>query len=489
LTAALYLRKSRAEEDMPIAETLARHKDTLIRFAVANDIQITEVYEEVVSGDSLFARPAMLRLLDGIDAYDAVLCMDIDRLGRGNMKEQGIILETLKTADVKIITPRKVYDLNNEMDETYSEFESFMARQELKMIKRRMQRGIRKSAEEGCHMGTAPYGYRNVRVNGKSTLEIVSDQAKIVRLIFEMYLSGSGVNLIANRLNDMSIPPLRVARWDKVCIRKILKNDVYIGRITYGRVLRTNRPGSKAVIRPPEQWIKAPGLHQPIIDTETFERVQEIMRKKHRPAVKDNLTIRNPFAGVIKCMQCGRALEHHPYKGHEYLLCKTKGCVRMSNLKYIEAAFLTELKSQLDTLLSTENAAAPNAETLSLINSLEAELENQRKQKERLHDLLERGAYSIEVFRQRGALLAERIASTEKSLAAEKTKDAQRQNRASVVIPRIQEILQFYSNGTPEEKNKLIKAAVSRVFYFKERDASPKDFTLQLEFIAPQSFQ
>ena len=54
--------------------------------------------------------------------------MDLDRLGRGDMKDQGIILETFKESKTKIITPRKTYDLTDEFDEEYSEFEAFMAR-------------------------------------------------------------------------------------------------------------------------------------------------------------------------------------------------------------------------------------------------------------------------------------------------------------------------------------------------------------------------
>ncbi|HEX3039059.1 MAG TPA: recombinase family protein, partial [Caproiciproducens sp.] len=148
MKAAMYLRKSRAEEITDtVDETLKRHRETLTEFAEKCGIDITGIYEEVVSGESLFARPQMLRLLADVEnrRYDAVLCMDIDRLGRGAMSDQGVILETLKSTQTKIITPRKVYDLSNEMDETYSEFESFLARQELKTIKRRMQRGIRKT--------------------------------------------------------------------------------------------------------------------------------------------------------------------------------------------------------------------------------------------------------------------------------------------------------------------------------------------------------
>ncbi len=112
MNVAMYLRKSRAEElTDTVDETLKRHKETLLEFAVKNKLAVSKesIYEEVVSGESLYARPEMLRLLADVEGskYDAVLCMDIDRLGRGAMSDQGIILETLKAADTKIITPRK----------------------------------------------------------------------------------------------------------------------------------------------------------------------------------------------------------------------------------------------------------------------------------------------------------------------------------------------------------------------------------------------
>ncbi|MEG1152304.1 MAG: recombinase family protein, partial [Oscillospiraceae bacterium] len=89
---AVYLRKSRAEEASDtIDETLAKHKAVLLEYAKKNKLKIIKTYEEVVSGESLLARPQMLQMLTDVedDKYDAVLCMDIDRLGRGGMKDQG----------------------------------------------------------------------------------------------------------------------------------------------------------------------------------------------------------------------------------------------------------------------------------------------------------------------------------------------------------------------------------------------------------------
>lgn len=79
----------------------------------------------------------MIRLLSDIEAdkYDGVLCMDIDRLGRVDTKDRGIILDTFKSHDTKIITPRKIYNLNDEIDEFSTEIQMLMARQELKRLR------------------------------------------------------------------------------------------------------------------------------------------------------------------------------------------------------------------------------------------------------------------------------------------------------------------------------------------------------------------
>ena len=153
MNTVIYLRKSRADEEAEKQgeyETLAKHKSTLLKIAKEKKLNILEIKEELVSGESISNRPKMIELLSEVEKgmYDAVLVMDIDRLGRGNMQDQGLILSTFKKSNTKIITPRKVYDLNNEFDEEYSEFEAFMARKELKLITRRMQRGRIKSVED-----------------------------------------------------------------------------------------------------------------------------------------------------------------------------------------------------------------------------------------------------------------------------------------------------------------------------------------------------
>lgn len=90
---AIDLRKSRAEElTDTVEETLRRHHEILTEYAVKNGLNVVRIYEEVVSGESLYARPKMMELLSDVEQgkFEAVLCMDIDRLGRGTMSDQGL---------------------------------------------------------------------------------------------------------------------------------------------------------------------------------------------------------------------------------------------------------------------------------------------------------------------------------------------------------------------------------------------------------------
>ncbi|EKX80603.1 resolvase, partial [Clostridium botulinum CFSAN001628] len=186
----MYLRKSRADEELEKTlgegETLSKHRKALLKFAKEKNLNIVEIKEEIVSGESLFFRPKMLELLKEIEnkQYSGVLVMDMQRLGRGNMQDQGIILETFKKSNTKIITPMKTYDLSNDFDEEYSEFEAFMSRKELKMINRRMQGGRVRSVEDGNYIATnAPYGYDIHWINKARTLKPNQKESEIVKLI------------------------------------------------------------------------------------------------------------------------------------------------------------------------------------------------------------------------------------------------------------------------------------------------------------------
>ena len=169
---AMYLRKSRADIEAEAngeGETLARHENILLDLARKNEIKIGKIYKEIVSGETIEARPEMQKLLSDVrnDRWKGVLVVEVERLARGETMDQGIVANAFKISNTKIITPMKVYDPNNEFDEEYFEFGLFMSRREYKVINRRLQRGRIMSVKEGKYVGSiAPFGYDRVKIKG-----------------------------------------------------------------------------------------------------------------------------------------------------------------------------------------------------------------------------------------------------------------------------------------------------------------------------------
>ncbi len=481
---AMYLRKSRAEE-LSKEETLKRHRETLTEFAEQNGLAVADVYEEVASGESLSARPEMLKLLEAVGrgAYDAVLCMDIDRLGRGAMSDQGRILEVLKSSGTRIITPRKLYDLSDELDETYSEFESFLARQELKAIKRRMQRGIRRTIEDGGYVANPPYGYERAYRGKRPTLAVKEDEAGLVRLIFSLYTErGFGCQRIADTLNAMGAKPRRAEQFGRTSVMKILRNPVYAGKIVWNRKMRARRGTGEArtiktVPAPRENWIIADGIHPPIIPESLFGRTQERIGRKIRPPANAG-PLENPLAGLVFCKNCGAPMQRRPLRdGEAYLICQKRGCMTASPLHAVEDAVLKAVKEQLGPL-ELQISALPEKGAESGRENLEAGRQNLLRQMERLHDLLEQGVYTPEIFLARRELLRKKLEKLES--AGRNSPGGPESHEAEKPFP--QSLEELYAAMDAHGKNLLLKSLIEKIVYSKEKGAKPNEFRLEIFF-------
>ena len=496
---AIYLRKSRQDEEAEKRgehETLSRHRTTLFKLAKEQNLNIVEVKEEVISGESISYRPKMLELLDEVKRglYDAVLVMDIDRLGRGNMQDQGLILDTFKQSKTKIITPRKVYDLSNEFDEEYSEFEAFMARKELKLITRRMQRGRIKSVEEGkCISSNAPFGYK-FEFEGKNRFLVVDDEkANIVKIIFDMYLEGLGAYKIANYLNSLGYKTSTGRDWYEKGIRDIIKNKAYCGYIVWNKVER-KRNSSR---RSPEKQIESLGLHEPIISEDIWNKAQEMRTKRSISPVHDNKKLTNPLAGLVKCKLCGATLtaSSSTYGGKKvkFLSCKTCYKVAAVKLDIFESEVLNSLDSILNTyklylnddIESFDDSSKLNT-YLNLLKQLEKESITLVNQKEKLHELLEKGIYDIDTYLDRSKVLAEKIENNKNSIDKVKN-DIEYESTHSIdiseVVPKLENLLELYTKtNDAAEKNQLLKTVIDSIIYHKEKKQRNGKFEIDINF-------
>jgi site-specific DNA recombinase len=488
---AMYLRKSRAEEGEPTQVVLARHKAQLTRFANEHNINVVKIYEEVVSGDSLFSRPEMIELLKDIESgcYSGVLCTDIDRLGRGNMKEQGMILETFKDSGTAIITPDKIYDLNNEFDETQSEFKTFIARQELKIIKKRLSRGIRLTIEKGGYVSNPPFGYVRAYKEKIPTLAPSPEEAEYVKLIFKLYIDGCGCETICRKLSSMGVKPHRGDKFSRNSIRKIISNPVYIGKVVWGQ-RKSVKPHSfgekrRTEIQPRDKWLMFDGLHPAIIDKDVFERANRILKSRYHAPYRKNNEILNPFAGILICRRCGcmmtrRVLDRS--SNTEYLLCPNAGCMKSARSDYVEQAVINVLKNKLNDIEISrlENPKQSEPQSDIIICNMQNELKKLRRQYNSLYELLEQGVYSVSVYTQREKLLSEQIETLSGEIKSLREKSDEEKQRAEAIAPQIKHVLQEYWSGTPAQKNQLLKSVVERAYYYKPKNAPPKGFTIEI---------
>lgn len=491
MDAAQYLRKSRMEEGLDTDEVLSRHRKALAEYAAAHDIHIIETYYEVVSGESLYARPEMLRLLEDVDEgrYEAVLVMDLDRLSRGRMKDQGIILDTFKDSGTLIITPEKTYDLSDDLDEEVAELKTFISRREYKIINKRLRRGLAQSIAEGCYVANAPYGYRNVYVDRKPTLEIIEDEAKYVHMMYDMYLQGYGCMTIARHITALGSRPHRAQEWGRTAVRNILRNPTYTGKVVWNQKKHI-RKGAKGnpkhitIYQPREKWTITDGLHPAIITREQYEQVQRVMDGKECVAHNDG-TVKSPLAGLVYCSNCGGHMQRMAYaKGGPYLLCTRPGCCGSTKFDLVEARVLLALQEELSRL-NMSQVSGQRLDTSVMETSLAAvhkDLAAAAGQKNRLYELLELGEYDIPTFRERMGKVKEKIAALERREAELTRSIAEAQNAdPAAMAAKIQAVLDAYDDSDAARRNALLKQVLHAVWYTKEKKSKPHAFTIRLD--------
>lgn len=483
LTAAVYLRKSRAEDGLSTDEILRRHRETLTEFAERNGIRVMETFQEIKSGESLYARPEMMRLLETVEAgrFQAVLCMDIDRLSRGETRERGIIWAAFKASGTLIVTPTQTYDLSAESDELMTELRGLFAHYELAKIKERQWRGILSAAKEGCYLASAPYGYRKRIIGRKHTLEIYEPEARLVRLAFEMYADGIGSDRIANRLTEEGARPRWKETFTNITVLKMLKNVVYAGKIVYNKTHWVRSNGKiRAVPRPESEWIVADGIHPAIVSAELFDECQKILKSRWRPAYFDG-TIKNPLAGIVRCRKCGGRMQSRRTGGTQYLRCDKVGCCVLARERDVESAIIDALRGILcaiemePTGQSAEEVKKAEARLASVKAAVAAEI----RKKWRLCDFLERGVYSEALFNERMDALEKKVAALqEQERSASEALDALTRKDSARQAEGIRNLLEAYEGADAATKNALLCAVVDVIWY--ERPTRKDKFSLEI---------
>jgi len=503
----IYLRKSRKdieeekkanEEGIPY-DTLSKHRKQLLAIARKENHNILEIHEEVVSGEFISERPKIQEVIRRIEEglVEAVLVMDLDRLGRGDMLDQGILDRAFRYSGTKIITPTEIYDPEDESWELVFSVKSMVARQELKQITKRLQGGRRNSASEGKSISKKPpFGYLR---DDNLRLYPDPDKAWVVKKIFEMMRDGHGRQAIAAELDKLGVKPPSENRenWAPSSITAIVKNEVYMGHIIWGRVKYVKWNGKyKRKKMPPERWIIKENAHEAIVSSELWEAANKAHSGRFRPSTVSTKKLSNPLAGILKCEECGHTMWYQPRpdRPNDYIRCANPRCKDVQKgalIQLVEQKILESLATFVDQFsieegmveVKPEDSVIPLKE--KALEKKKKELNDLEKQKGNLHDFLERGIYTVDTFLERQQNVVERIKQVQADIQQLETEIANekiKEKNINDYVPSVRKVLEAYHHTDDiERKNLLLKSVLEKATYLRKKEWTKKDqFVIQL---------
>ncbi len=510
----IYLRKSRKDaeygKDEPIEKTLQRHEDMLQEWAkniFGCKIPSKNILREVVSGDSIIDRPQMQKLLELVesDEIKGVLCIEIERLARGNTIDQGTIAQKFQLTNTIILTPNKIFNLDDEYDMSYFEDGLHQARKYLQYTKKILSRGREQSIKEGKYPVSTPlFGYDKKKLkNEKGYTLIKNEDSKTIRKLFDLYLYDDfGTTLIAKKLNLLDLKSPTGVPWTAAMIRSRLdRAEIYAGYVIWNkRKIVKKYINNKIVVTRPvnKDYIRIKGLHEPIITEEELSLIEQKMKKLSVKTIPNDHEIQNPLAGIVKCGFCGKNMQRRPYTKSfvksgivhkDTLICTNLKCKNISSdLEIVEQKLLDYLKIKLnDYELYAKNY---NKKVKNIIPKLREEKDkfinkiNQlNHQKMKCCEFLENGTYDEETFKVRINLLNKEINEINDLIKdLDSQIDKEENHNYNKAIPKLKKCINLYEKSTVKEKNMLLSSIVKNVYYKKTNNKGRWDKNARTDF-------
>ncbi|WDL99183.1 recombinase family protein [Alicyclobacillus sp. ALC3] len=493
---ALYVRVS-TEEQAEYGYSIDAQLDTLRTFCKLHGKTITDEYvERGVSGTTIEGRPELLRMLHDAERgnFSELLVWRINRLSRKQLDLMQI-MKQLEQLGVGFESFTEKFDTSSPMGKFALQMMGAVGELERNTIVENVKSGMKQRARRGQWNGGIVLGYETTQLKASgnrrervTTLEVVPEEAAIVRRIFEMYgTSGLGLKAIANRLNHEGHRTKKGNPFSVYGVSEILRNPLYVGKIRYNVRENWAEKRRKGINKHP---IIADGEHQPIVSQELWDQVQALYDKKSgRPPRVFQGSF--PLTGLLRCPQCGSGMVAHRVKDtlkdgavvyrRSYVcgafrnkgsaVCKSNG-VRADEA---EQAVFDRLKEAvvrpnvLRDVVDRVNArrSASSKPLASELKSVEKELEQLNGRKERWYRLYEEDGMERDMLVGRLNELkaqGERLEARRSELRAELAtqNDAPPVPRA-VVKATLTHFHRLLQNAPPEQQKALLHLLVKRI--------------------------
>ena len=324
---ALYARLSKDDEQQGPSLSIENQKRILETFARDNGFLNCRFFVDDGWSGANFQRPGFMEMMDCVESGEVkcVITKDLSRMGR-NYLQVGMFTEiTFPKKGVRFIAINDGVDSaqgENDLTPLKNLFNEWMVRDTSKKIKAvKRAKGM-----SGKPTTTQPvYGY----LMGEDERFIVDEEAApVVKQIYDLCLAGNGPSKIARVLTEQGVPtpgtleyrrtgstrryhPGYECKWATNTIVHILERKEYLGHLVNFKTEKVSYKVKSSVENPEEKQVIFENAHEPIIDPDTWERVQELRKQRKRPNRYDEVGL---FSGLLFCADCGSVLYQQRYE-------------------------------------------------------------------------------------------------------------------------------------------------------------------------------
>lgn len=399
--------------------TLVNQRNIILNYVKdKEEFKIIDIYEDTNKTGTNFNRNGFERLLEDVKngKIDCIIVKDLSRFGRNYIECCNYIEKIFPFINVRFIAINDNYDSNNENSNQLLTISLKNIVNEIyaKDISKKVYTALHIKKLKGEFTGSyASYGYLK-DTNNKNKIIVNSETAPIVKKIFDLRLKKYSYTKIAIMLNDENIPSpsaylyiknivknknFENSKWNFNNVKNILLNEIYIGNMVQGKKKCTTINKTKRTDK--SSWVIVHNNHEPIIEKDTFYKVQEInqaARKNYEDKNKNpKKSTENIFKNIIKCGECGKRLIRREvaYKNKNIasFICKShsiKECnftsFKETDLKEI---IFNEVRKQIKICTSLENLLEQNKNLIKLEKEkLNKSIKTQKKELEKIRNLL-----------------------------------------------------------------------------------------------------
>ena len=440
---------------------------------------------------------------------DLLLTKEISRFAR-NTLDSIFYTRKLKALGVGVLFMNdNINTLDNDAELRLTIMSS-IAQEESRKTSERVKWGQKRSMEQGIVFDSRVLGYH--LKNGK--LAINEDEAKIVQLIYDLYLSGKGIQLLCKELENRAITaPNGGTRWYTTSVLSILKNEKYCGTLKQRKHITTDYLSHKIKTNHgQEKFITIENNHTPIISKETFDKTQEeLARRRNATLEKSRYSNRYPFSGKIECAHCKSKFERRHNSSQKTDKRQTvwrcaeaakygkekinpQGQKVGCNNKAIHERFLKENFAVLNSVIENKDsiiqelkthvhqAIANSPDKAREIKQIGANIEKMATRKSKLIDLLVDGTITKAEYEKTNNQYDKQVAVLQKQWAAlnldNKTSETLQQKLDSIetAVENLARLKEFGDSVCDEVLHKIVVDGRDKVSYYLKTDKNATMF-------------